>query len=381
VEVEDSAGQSAAHTIYIEVGDLEDQCVGQSCSVALEETSLEGVDAEFWVEPADARRPTVYTATLRVIAAEGASGEDSPWFVQVLSSQWAGEAVDACAVAWDTFPPLGSPPAWLATPEDPTALASEVTYHHLAAELITRGGVQAGACPDGGLIDLGTPSACGVETAMPTVLEWQNRFDPAILDAARAAEIPAGLLKRLIAEESQFWPGTVPERGEYGLGHLTEAGADNALLWNPSLYSEVCRTVVGEAYCGKGYSQQSGDRRAMLRGALIAAADADCAACDLGVDLEAAAAGISTTAQTLRAYCSQTGRMVANTTGDHPGRTTTYEDMWRLTLAGYAAGPGCLADALRLAWRRGRVITWETVSANLSSSCAGAIDYVEHISR
>jgi len=381
VELDDAPGQAAAHTIHLQVGDRETECAGQSCAMALEETSLEGVDAEFWVEPADAQRPTVYTATLRVIPAEGPSGDNSPWFVQVLSSQWAGEAVDSCAVAWDTFPPLGLPPDWLATPEEPMTLASEVTYHHLAAELINRGGVQASACPDGGLIDLGTPSACGVETAMPTVLEWQNRFDPAILDAARAAGIPAGLLKRLIAEESQFWPGTVPERGEYGLGHLTEAGADNALLWNPSLYSDVCRTVVGEAYCGKGYSQQSGDRRAMLRGALIAAADADCAECDLGVDLEAATAGISTTAQALRAYCSQTGRMVANTTGDDPGRTTTYEDLWRLTLAGYAAGPGCLADAMRQAWRSGRVLTWESVSSRLSTQCTGAKDYAEHISR
>jgi hypothetical protein len=119
----------------------------------------------------------------------------------------------------------------------------------------------------------------------------------------------------------------------------------------------------------------------MLRGALIAAADADCAECDLGVDLEAAAQGISTVAQALRAYCSQTGRMAANTTGDHPGQTTTYEDMWRLTLAGYAAGPGCLADAMKLAWRRGRVLTWESVSAQLSAQCTGAIDYAEDISR
>jgi hypothetical protein len=117
----------------------------------------------------------------------------------------------------------------------------------------------------------------------------------------------------------------------------------------------------------------------MLRGALITAVDADCPECDLGIDLEVAAGGISTVAQTLRAYCSQAGRMVANTTGDHPGRTTTYEDMWRLTLAGYSAGPGCLADALRQAWRRGRVLTWESVSTQLSSACTGAMDYVAHV--
>jgi hypothetical protein len=316
-----------------------------------------------------------------VIPAEAPPGENPPWFVQVLSPQWIGEPIDACAVAWDTFPPLGSPPAWLTTPEELPALASEIVYHHLAATLITRGEVEASACPDGGLIDPDTPSACGVEAARPSVVEWQNRFDPAILDAAREAGIPAGLVKRLIAEESQFWPGSILERGEYGLGHLTEAGADNTLLWNPSFYDELCPTVLGEAYCARGYSQQSDDRRAMLRGALVAAADADCPECDLGVDLDVAAEGISTVAQTLRAYCSQAGRMVSNVTGTEPGRGTTYEDMWRFTLAGYAAGPGCLAQALRQAGSRGGSLSWESVSSRLSSSCTGAIDYVEDISR
>ncbi len=382
VEQGASAEQSPTYTIHVQIGDRETRCVAQSCALKLEETGLEGVGSEFWVEPTDARHPTVYTARLRVIPAEAPAGENAgPWFVQVLSSQWTGEAIDACAVTWDTFPPLGSPPAWLATPEEPTALASAVTYHYLAAELITRGGVEASACSDGGLIDPDTPSACGVETAMAYVLEWQNRFDPAILDAARAAGIPAGLVKRLIAEESQFWPGSILERGEYGLGHLTEAGADNTLLWNTRFYCEFCPNVLGEAYCGRGYSQQSDDRRAMLRGALVAAVDADCPECDLGVDLEVAAEGISTAAQTLRAYCSQAGRMVSNVTGAEPGRTTTYEDMWRLTLAGYAAGPGCLADALRQAWRRGGVLSWESVSAQLSSACTGSVAYVEDISQ
>jgi hypothetical protein len=381
-ELEASPEDEATRTIHIQVGDRETQCVGQSCAIALEETDSEGVESEFWVEPEEERRPRVYTATLRVIPAEPLVGENNgPWFVQVLSSQWIGEPIDACAVAWDTFPPVGLPPDWLATPEEPSALASETMYHHLAANLITAGAVEVNDCPDGGLIDEDTPSACGVETAMPYVLEWQDQFDPAILGAAQESRIPAGLMKRLIAEESQFWPGSITERGEYGLGHLTEAGADNTLLWNPSFYFELCPTVLGEAYCGRGYSQQTDYRRAMLRGALIAAVEADCPECDLGVDLEAASEGISIIAQTLRAYCSQAGRMVSNVSGHEPGRTTTYEDMWRLTLAGYAAGPGCLADSLRQARRRGSVLTWESVSAQLTDPCTGVIGYVERISQ
>ncbi len=115
-------------------------------------------------------------------------------------------------------------------------------------------------------------------------------------------------------------------------------------------------------------------------GSLISNVDSDCAECDGGVDMDKAAAGIPILAQTLRAYCSLTGRMVWNVTGESPGRGSSYEDLWRLTLANYAGGAGCLSLALKAADQHGLPKTWEAVSAEIPEACSGARKYVEDVS-
>lgn len=382
VEMDQADGPST-YALHARLGGANVQCPATSmCLVDLPETGSEGKEVEFWVETPEGKRGESFTARLRVFpAADPSADGDTPWFVQVLSSQWVGEPVDACAVAWDTFPPLVSPPAWLATPERPEGIASEVVYHYLAAELITAGAVDVRDCEDGGLAGSGAPSACGIEKAGPTVIDWQNQFDGGIFDAAARVPIPAALVKDVIAQESQFWPGSVAERGEYGLGHLTEVGADNTLLWNKEFYAEICPTVIGDDYCSSGYAHQSDYRRSLLRGSLIARVDADCAECEWGVDLKVAGDGVQILAESLLAYCSQTGRMVANVTGQAPGRSSSYEEMWKITLASYAAGPGCLADALQDASRRTDVLTWDLVSSEMPGECAGVSEYVGNITR
>ncbi len=372
----------AAYTIHVSLGDDETTCQAPQCAVALLPTSPEGVEIRFWAESPSANRKVTYSASVRVLPTGDIPEKEAPgWYVQVLSTQWLGEPVDTCAVAWDTFPPVTSPPGWLATPEESRGLATSVAYHYLSARLIQVGAVHARECPDGGLTQDGAPSPCGIEKANPAVHEWQNQFDQAILNAALTVRIPGALVKRVISEESQFWPGSIAERGEYGLGHLTELGADNTLLWNREFYATFCPAVLGEPYCGRGYAQQSDYRRGLLRGALLASVDSDCTDCEWGVDLVAATEGVTILTESLRAYCAQTGRMVSNVTMEAPGRGSTYEDMWKLTLAGYAAGPGCVAQALKATWRRSEDLEWESVSAQLSATCSGAVDYVEHLAR
>jgi len=372
----------ATYVIHVSLGDLEVACPAPTCTLPLLRTSLDGVEVTFWAETLSDKRKVTYRASVRVLPVEDNIEDEGPhWYVQVLSSQWRGGQVDACAVAWDTFPPLGSPPGWLAMPNETDELASDVMYHYLASRLIAVGAVDVTECVDGGLTEDGAPSGCGAQEAAPIVHGWQNQFDEAILDAGRSERIPATLLKGVIAQESQFWPASIVERGEYGLGHLTEQGADNTLLWNKDFYEAFCPSVLGEAYCGKGYSHQSDYRRALLRGSLVASLVSECSECGWGVDLDVARQGIQTLAETLTAYCSQTGRMVSNVTREAPGRGTTYEDMWKLTLASYAAGPGCVAEALKLAWKKGDLISWSSVSNEISEACSGALDYVAHVTR
>ena len=56
-------------------------------------------------------------------------------------------------------------------------------------------------------------------------------------------------------------------------------------------------------------------------------------------------------AATLTANCQQVGWMIRSIADLQPGDTTTYDDLWRLTLANYNAGPGCTAKAIQDAWQ------------------------------
>jgi hypothetical protein len=131
-----------------------------------------------------------------------------------------------------------------------------------------------------------------MERVFSHVVAWQNQFDGAILAAAAPVALPPWVSKRVIAEESQLWPGSIADLGEFGVGHLTEVGADNALLWNAALYQEVC-------------------------------------------------------------------------TG---------------ALASYAAGPGCLGEALRRSYGETRRVTWEGVASELAGTCPAVVEYVDHVS-
>jgi hypothetical protein len=86
-------------------------------------------------------------------------------------------------------------------------------------------------------------------------------------------------------------------------------------------------------------------------------------------------------AQTLIANGRQTGQVVRNFTGGPPGDSVSYENLWKLTLVNYNAGPGCLADAISGARLHGLELTWETIAPHLSPACAPAIDYVNDISQ
>jgi hypothetical protein len=48
---------------------------------------------------------------------EGNSGQ-LYWYVDVLSPQWLGQPAATCAGEWSSFPPVGGPPDWLATPTE-----------------------------------------------------------------------------------------------------------------------------------------------------------------------------------------------------------------------------------------------------------------------
>ena len=359
-------------------GDQPFSC-GAICRLRLPITDESGTTLKFWAYSSYGDSSVVFNALVRVAKSSVGDPDQSFWYVDVLSSQWAGVPLASCVEDWSVLPPVGGPPEWISTPTESEKLGTDIPYSYLAANLIRSGAVDASVCLDGGISPDGGASACGMDQARPAVTAWQNQFDDLILSVAKESGVPAHLLKNLFAKESQFWPG-INQKQDVGLGQLTEQGADTTLLWNPSFFFRFCPTVMDSGQCSKGYLGLDDNMQEYARQALINSVSALCDNCPLGIDVERAKFSISVFAQTLLANCGQAGQLVENFTGDTAGKSATYEDLWKFTLANYNAGPGCLGDAIDATQIAGQPFTWENVSSHFSTGCATAINYVNDIS-
>ncbi len=360
-------------------------CEGDECFIPLPPTGENGIQVSFWGESSFGDSSDTFTAQIRVIpwgdfAAAGTEPSDNPqWYVDIISSQYLGKIESTCGQIWSAFPPVGGPPAWLASPEHPDGLYSDQPFYYLAASLINQGMVDVSACPDGGLETVETASQCGVEAARYLLNDWQNQFDSKIIQIAEETGIPAQLMKNVFSRESQFWPGFSSSYKEAGLGHLSDLGADTVLLWNPSFFSQFCPLVLDTTICQKGFGNLDINQQEMLRGALVQKVNAACPDCPMGIDLRQANFSISIFARSLLANCEQVGQIIYNTTQKTAGEVSFYEDLWRFTLVNYNAGPGCLTNAIQQTYGNNEPLLWENVIYYLEPACQASIDYVEDI--
>jgi len=353
---------------------------GALCRLRLPVTNEDIFTIQFWAYSSYGDSSEVFTAKIRVATANEGDPDRSFWYVDILSSQWAGIPVATCVEDWGVFPPIGGPPEWLSTPTQSETLGTEVPYSYLAANLIRQGVVDASSCEDGGLLPDGGANACGMDVARTAVTDWQNQFDGIILQVGKDTGVPAHLVKNLFATESQFWPGN-SSKNDVGLGQLTEHGADTTFLWNPPFFQQFCPLVMDSTECSKGYLHLNDKQQEYVRQSLIGAVNANCENCPMGINLDRANFSIGVFAHTLLANCGQAGQLVKNIMGGAAGKSASYEDLWKFTLVNYNAGPGCLGDALDVTHGEGQVLNWENVSSHLTGACEGAVDYVNQISR
>ena len=355
-------------------------CEGDTCEVPLRPTLDEGIEVAFWAGSSFGDNSQHYFARVRVTDAGVSAGpENGGWFVDVMSDRLQGYQAQGCGPIWSSFPPISDQPDWLASPEWPELLATDDPYMYLAGRLIAQGIVDAKDCTGGGLESNGYANACGLERARFEVDTWQNRFDPQIVAVSQDTGIPSQLLKNLFAQESQFWPGIFNNAEEYGLGQLTEMGADTVLLWNTAFFNQFCPLVLNNENCNLGYAQLDEDSQATLRGALAIRASSDCPDCPAGIDLNHAIFSVDLFAQTIIANCQQVGQIIKNARGNTPGSVASHEDLWRFTLANYHAGSGCFSNAINAA--AGRPLNWGNVAPRLETECPGTQKYVENITR
>ena len=366
--------------IHVKMDGIETSCSGSICDLPLHATRLAGTTVEFWADSSFGDSSAVFTAMVRVIdSGVSATPSGGGWFVDVISSQWQGNEIATCAEVWQAFPPVGGVPEWLSTPEDPAFLATEQPYSYLAGRLIAQGMVDASTCPGTGLLSNGYADNCGLELAMPEVIVWQNQFDEQIMQVATDTRVPAQLLKNLFAQESQFWPGVYRQPQEFGLGQITDNGADALLLWNPSFFNQFCPLVLNQEQCSLGYLKLDTNTQALLRGALASSVDVDCANCEFGIDLTNIEVSINLVAHAMLANCDQVAQIVFNATGKMAGKISSYEDLWKFTIADYHVGPGCLSYAMYTTWSARSTMDWEHVSTHLTEPCQSVIPYVTQI--
>jgi hypothetical protein len=338
---------------------------------------MRGVKVEFWAQSSFGDLSPRYHAVVRVLDSGVANGGMGGWYIDILSTQWQGQSQPICAQIWDAFPPLGNTPAWLTTPPLVELMASEEPYQYLAGRLIAQGIIKAPGCPSGGLLPNGYADTCGLEAALPLVNEWQNQFDPQISRVATEMNLPAQLMKNIFAQESQFWPGVFKDPKEFGLGQLTDLGAETLLIWNISYYKQFCPTVLDAKACRRGYVFQSEESQALLRGALAQRARVDCPECSQGINVDLTNQTVQLFGSTLIANCAQVSRIVYNQTGRSPGVVSDYANLWKLTAANYHSGAGCTSYAVYQAWRLNKPLTWENIAEFLTPPCQSAIPYVQ----
>jgi hypothetical protein len=348
--------------VNVRVVNAEKSFMGNSGEIRLPPTDENGEWLEYWAESDFGDQSERFQVRYRAYSSVQAGRQ--LYRFDLLNDEWAA-TLPAGALLWQMFPPASTDlPKLFEQPLSAGYLATTNRYALLAGQLIRKGLVDATSCSDRGLLTNGAASACGERAAADAVLAWQNRYDSQIYAAGLKYNVPARVLKGVIAQESQFWPDS-PDPYERGLGYVTENGVSMLLLWNLDYYAQACLPIYGRAGCAAGYSAMREDRQIILRRAVF-----DRIGTDAEIDLLAAM---------LYASASQTGQLVQNVTRADPTDATTYEDMWKMTVANYYAGSGCLGNALRASLSEKYPLKWEMLASHLEGACVIADDYVHRV--
>jgi hypothetical protein len=149
-----------------------------------------------------------------------------------LTLQAAGQVKAATDAATCRPPVLVIGAGMLEQPARAEDLATSIDYRLLAGRLLWFGVARADCDGWSGVDPVnGSATDCGMRSARLETIHWQNTYDADILAAARAYNVPARILKALIAAETQFWPLWTGQNGERGLTQITDDAADLVMLY------------------------------------------------------------------------------------------------------------------------------------------------------
>ena len=347
--------------IHVLVGGFDNPCKGDLCKIGIPLTTNKGLEIEYWAESSFGDKSQHKTFIYRNIFQQ--SGKND-YRVDLLGDDWAEEAASG-ALIWNIFPPIKYPlQDILEQPVSYHEISTKNNYLFLAGNLIRSGMVDASSCPENGLLLNGFANPCGAQISTGEMIDWQNRYDSLIYRAAVKHNVPSRVLKAIIAQESQFWPRS-DSPYELGLGMMTENGLDMLLRWNQEYYQGVCKPMLSDETCQKGYPKLTSDEQYLLKSVLLK---------QIGTENE-----IDILAGTIVASEIQTNQLVKNATSKSPAMVASYEDMWKLTIANYYSGSGCLGSTMStVAWQK-NMLVWDDVADKLPAACIRAKEYVEKV--
>lgn len=277
---------------------------------------------------------------------------------------------DACASSWGLI--NANIPTWASFPQDPYELNTSKDLHYLGKQLVDKKAIDLSSCPNNGILGAGL-SACGLELAKPHLEFWQNQFDLAIWRAAGDNGIPPKVLKTLIENETQFWPSTSANRlhiDEFGLAQITPNGIDVLLRTDPEYYYEVCNEAVSD--CDVPYMSLPPAVQFTVRSYLSGLLNTDCPTCPYGISFDKATKSIDLIARVLKADCKQAKPYIS-----YQDQKMDYEDSWKVALAIYNAGVGCVSSTYEEITSAGRRLNWDTYENNFT--CVTGTYYVDKL--
>lgn len=354
---------SMIDSVHIRVSSYEAACSGNACQMRLPTTDNAGVWFEYWAMDSAGNQSDHFWLKFRVVPSP-TNGE--MYYYDVLGDAFPDEGAYGADV-WYTFPTAGQElPEVLEKLPTSDYLVTKHKFQLLGAKLILNGKVDTSACQNFGLNLDGTPNGCGETAAAKLVFDYQNKYDQQIFDAAKKQKVPPRIVKGLIAQESQFWPiSDVPY--EYGLGMMTESGADMLLRWNSSYFLNLCMKTfpMDTGKCVGGFSSLSEEDQIVLRGVVIS---------KIGTDEE-----IEVISAAIRGSVYQVNQIISNASGQAVSTVSSYEDLWKFTVANYYSGSGCVYNAVNQATSYGLSLTWENVRRFMTGKCELADLYVDRV--
>lgn len=350
-------------SVHIRVGTYEAACDGNACQMRLPVTDNAGVWFEYWAMDSNGNQSDHFWLKFRILMSVNSSTD---YYYDVIGDAFP-DASPYGADVWFTFPAAGQAlPTVLEKVYTPDYLVTKHNLQLLSANLIRTGMVDSSFCQNYGLNLDGTPNGCGEQVTAKMVFDMQNQYDQEIFDASRRQKVPPRVVKGLIAQESQFWPVSNIEN-EYGLGKITESGADMLLRWNASFFLGVCQKAfpAEASKCMGGFSNLTETEQNLLRGSVIAM---------VGTPDE-----IEMISAAIRASVYQVNQIITNATGDSAAAGSTFEDMWKFTIANYYSGSGCLFNAMNQTASYKLTLTWENVRRFMTGQCELANLYVDRV--